>query len=275
MDTRRVFFAHLMEASGHQVWGTSRNVSALKHSVPAGVEIIGFNHEEILRCMEGTTCFLISTPPNDSGHDSSFSIMKELILERKKQCHWIGYLSSTGVYGDHQGAWVDESSQCLAESNRAKKRVLAEKSWLSLYEVEGLPVNVFRLSGIYGPGRNAIERIRAGKNTSVLKEAQYFSRIHVTDICEALFQSMLLPMPGEIFNLSDDYPCNSCEVDAYAADLLGVERLIVIPYEVAELSPMAQEFYQSNRRVSNAKLKKTLLPKLRYPTYKEGLDSIL
>lgn len=269
------YFAQLLVREGYEVWGTSRDAASIQFEVPSGVQITDFNLNDISKYMLNTSCLLVSAPPTDSGLDPSLALLRELIISNKDSVQWIGYLSSTGVYGDHQGEWVDETSPCYAKTARTRNRLSAEKAWLSLYDTEGLPVTVFRLSGIYGPCRNALDRLRAGKTTTVFKKGQYFSRIHVADICSVLLQSILSPMPGEIINVSDDHPCGAHEVDQFAADLLQLERPQLIPYDQASLSPMAKEFYESNRRVSNAKLKHTILGKLRYPTYKNGLNAIL
>lgn len=268
------YFARLLTHEGYEVWGTSRDRAALKYEVPVGAKIIDFNLDDISQSMLGTDFLLISTPPTDAGVDPSFTLLHDLLIENKESYQWIGYLSSTSVYGNHQGHWVDESSPCYAKATREKNRLAAEKDWLSLFDAEGLPVMIFRLSGIYGPGRNALARLRMGKSTSIYKEGQYFSRIHVADICQALFLSMLTPSPGDIVNISDDYPSCAHEVDEFAASLLQVEIPQLIPYFQASLSPMAKSFYENNKRVSNAKLKRTILAKLKYPTYKEGLKAI-
>lgn len=268
------YFAQLLVHKGYEVWGTSRDTTSLQYEVPPGAEIIDFNLNDISKHMSNTSFLLISTPPTEFGLDPSLALLKDLIIANKKNYQWVGYLSSTGVYGDHQGKWVDETSPCYAKTARTKNRLLVEKALLSLCDSEGLPIMIFRLSGIYGPQRNALERLRAGKNTTVFKKGQYFSRIHIADICSALFQSMLSPMPREIVNISDDYPSSVHEVDQFAADLLTLEKLRLIPYKQASLSPMAKAFYESNRRISNSKLKHTILPKLIYPTYKEGLNAI-
>ncbi len=267
-------FAQLALSKGHKLWGTSRDVGALPYDVPAGVDLVSFAEKPIANCLQDTEGLLLSIPPAAQGADA-LVMLRPLILQHKHKLRWLVYLSSTGVYGDHQGAWVDESSPCYAKTLRARNRLAAEQACLALYEAYGLSVMIFRLAGIYGPGRNALERFKKGKNTSVFKPGQYFSRIHVMDIAVALLQSLISPMPGEIFNLADDVPCAAHEVDAFAAQLLQQEEPALIPYEQANLSPMAQEFYASNRRVSNKKLKHYWLPTLRYPSYKEGLLALV
>lgn len=268
-------FAKTLVAKGYRVWGTSRTPAALKHNAPHGVSIIPFERDAILSHLDKTAYLLISTPPTETVDDPSFALLHDALLEKKDSLKWIAYLSSTGVYGDHQGGWVNETSICRAKTTRAIQRLSAEKAWLSLYHQAELPVMAFRLSGIYGPGRSALNRLAAGKKTTVFKSGHYFSRIHVDDICGALYQSMLSPTPGEIINLSDDHPSSGHDVDQFAADLVQHKKLECIPYENASLSPMAQSFYSSNKRVSNAKLKQLLYPSLKHPSYKEGLTSLL
>ena len=268
------FFAQALVRAGYEVWGTTRNKALLRYDVPTGVEIISFTRADIQQQMKDTAFLLVSVPPSDDGADPFLVLFKELLTTNKTPIQWIGYLSSTSVYGDHEGRWVNENAICAPMATRATNRLSVEKQWLSLYKSDDLPVMIFRLSGIYGPGRNALQRIREGKKTSVLKKGQYFSRIHIDDICSALHQSILTPLPGDIINLSDDCPCNSYHLDNFAADLLKLERPRLIPIQEASLSVMAQEFYKTNKRVDNNKLKKTLLPHLRYPTYKDGLKAI-
>ena len=191
-------------------------------------------------------------------------------LESLAQLAWFGYLSTTGVYGDHQGEWVDEKTPPRPNNTRLEKRVEAEQHWLA----SALPAHIFRLSGIYGPGRNSIEQLKAGKARRIDKPGQVFNRIHVDDIVSALWASMQHPTPNEIFNVSDDEPAAQAEVVSYAAQCCGLAEPELIPYEQAELSEMGKSFYQSNRRVKNQKMKEMLGVKLRYPTYREGLVEV-
>jgi nucleoside-diphosphate-sugar epimerase len=180
---------------------------------------------------------------------------------------WFGYLSTTGVYGDTKGDWVDENSPTNPGNERSRQRVEAEREWLN----SGLPVNVYRLSGIYGPGRSAIDELKNGTAKRIYRQGQYFSRIYVEDICQILLATM--DTKGEIYNCADDRPSPAAEPVEYAAKLLGITPPPLVPYEQAELSEMARSFYTSSRRVKNDKIK-ALGIKLAYPTYKEGLDAI-
>ncbi len=211
------------------------------------------------------THVVLSIPPDAVG---------DLVFREhyKINAEWVGYLSTTGVYGDAQGGWVDENSACVPTQERSKWRVIAEKQWLE----SGLPVEVFRLSGIYGPkdGRNIFSQLQSGKARRIAKENQFFSRIHVEDIAKILLASIANPRVGEVYNCADNFPCPQAEVVEFAADLLAVEPPPLVKFEDAELSPMARSFYSSSRKVSNAKIREQLGIELAFPTYKEGLRDI-
>ena len=184
---------------------------------------------------------------------------------------WAGYLGTTAVYGDRQGGWVDEETPLEPTLARADRRARAEAAW----QGSGLPVHIFRLAGIYGPGRNAFTNLRDGTARRIVKPGQVFSRIHVEDIATILEASMAQPRPGRIYNVCDDEPAPPQDVVAYAARLLGIEPPPEQAYETAQLSPMARTFYKDNRRVRNARIKEELGVRLAYPTYREGLQSLL
>jgi nucleoside-diphosphate-sugar epimerase len=188
---------------------------------------------------------------------------------------WLGYLSTTGVYGDTGGNWVDETTPVNPNQARSKRRAEAEAGWLRLQAEQGVPVHVFRLAGIYGPGRNQLEGVKRGTAHRIVKPGQVFCRIHVEDIAQVLQASMARPHPGAIYNLADDEPAPPQDVVAYAADLLNLPRPPEVPFEQAQLSPMAASFYGDNRRVRNDRIKSELGVTLKYPTYREGLQSLL
>ncbi|MEQ8701609.1 MAG: SDR family oxidoreductase [Bauldia litoralis] len=219
------------------------------------------------------THILVSIPPDDAGdpvadlHGDDLAALPNL--------RWLGYLSTTGVYGDTGGAWVDEDAPVSPGSERAARRAAAEQTWLGLWRDRGLPVHVFRLPGIYGPGRSAIDQLRAGTARRIDKPGQVFSRIHVDDIAATLQASMAAPDPGQIYNVADDEPAPQAEVVAHAAALLGIEPPPLIPVDDDSLSEMARSFYAECRRVSNARIKQALGVTLQYPSYREGLASIL
>ena len=184
---------------------------------------------------------------------------------------WVGYLSTTGVYGDHQGGWVDESTPLTPSTARGQARVAAEQEWLAT----GLPVHIFRLAGIYGPGRGPFEKVRDGSARRILKPGQVFSRIHVDDIAQVLEASMLRPDPGAIYNVCDDDPAPPEDVLSHAAHLLGLPEPPAVPYDEAEMSPMARSFYAESKRVRNDRIKRDLGIRLIHPDYRSGLQSLL
>ncbi|QEY51884.1 SDR family oxidoreductase [Legionella longbeachae] len=267
-------FAQKLIQLGFNVIGTTRQERKKATSYPPAITLIDFESSDIDFYLSQTTHILISIPPAEGMDDLVLSYYSALIKRHATHIEWIGYLSSTGVYGDHQGNWVNEESICRPNSTSAIIRWEAEKAWISYAKGEQLPLHLFRLAGIYGSDRNPLERIRSGKNFSIFKEGQVFSRIHVDDIVSVLLASIKNPHPLSIYNVADDEPVASHIVDAYAASLLNLVPLPLIPFEKASLSPREQEFYLSNRRVSNLKIKKKLGVILHYPSFREGLTQI-
>ena len=187
---------------------------------------------------------------------------------------WIGYISSTGVYGDTQGKWVDESASTQPVTKLNMLRVEAENQWLNMAKEYGLPVMVFRCVAIYGPGRNLLASVRQGRARRIEKPGLVFSRIHVEDLAQTLEASIKNPKSGEIYNVSDDRPSPPSETVEYACKLLNVKPPPLIPFELAELSEIARGFYLTCKRVGNKKIKEELGVKLKYPDYRSGLDAI-
>jgi nucleoside-diphosphate-sugar epimerase len=265
--------AQTLQVSGWRIAGTTRNPEKRAELAATGIEAHLFERgrplDDVADALAGTTHLLSSIPPDQTGdpvldlHDAD--------LERCRTLVWAGYLSTTGVYGDRGGAWVDEATPVAPSIARARRRVAAEGHWLA----SGLPAHVFRLAGIYGPGRSALDALRAGRARRIVKPGQTFGRIHVDDIVQVLCASIARPNPGAIYNLADDLPAAPDEVIVHAASLLRVPPPPAIPFERAELSLMAQSFYRDHRRVSNARIKDELGVVLRYPTYRDGLRAIL
>ena len=197
------------------------------------------------------------------------------ISRRCEALAWLGYLSTTGVYGDRGGGWVDETSRLQPTGDRGRRRVAAEQGWLDLWNRRGVPVHIFRLAAIYGPGRSAFDALRAGTARRICKPGQVFSRIHVEDLANVLIASMERPRPGAVYNVCDDDPAPPAAVVGYAAELLGIEPPPLVPIEAAGLSPMARSFYDDNKRVANGLIKTELGVTLRYPDYRAGLAAIL
>lgn len=187
---------------------------------------------------------------------------------------WIGYLSTIGVYGDTGGAWIDEETEFEAVSARAKARRAAEDAWLAIGARTGKAVHIFRLGGIYGPERSAITQLRAGKARRIVKPGQVFNRVHVADIATVLRASLAQPDPGRVYNLVDDLPAPPQDVIAHAAALIGVEPPPEIPFEEAELSPMARAFYADCKRVRSRRIREELGVTLQYPDYRAGLAAL-
>jgi nucleoside-diphosphate-sugar epimerase len=231
------------------------------------------NHPLPSTAFEATTHILVSIPPDATG-DPVFDRHSEDIAALPR-LRWLGYLSTTGVYGSRDGGWVDETSELRPTSARAVFRVAAEAAWLDLWRAQGVPVHIFRLAGIYGPGRSAFDALRTGTARRIDSPGQVFSRIHLDDIASVLLASIGRPRPGAIYNVCDDEPAPPADVVAYAAALLGVEPAPLVPLAEAALSPMAMSFYADNKRVANALIKKELRVALAYPTYRAGLAAIL
>jgi nucleoside-diphosphate-sugar epimerase len=216
---------------------------------------------------------LVSVPPDATG-DPVLQHHASDIAAAPALC-WIGYLSTVGVYGDRDGAWVDENSPTNPISERSRRRVDAEEAWRAFGEREQKRVQIFRLAGIYGPGRSAIDRIRAGNAQRIIKPGQVFNRIHVDDIARVLHAAMTRNVGFDVLNLADDEPAPPQDVIAYAAHLLQVPPPPEIPFKDAKLSLMAKSFYVENKRISNARLRADLAVTLEFPSYREGLRAIL
>ena len=261
-------------AEGWQVAGTTRSEDSAERLRSEGFEVRLFDRGRPLsapsEALVGVTHLLTSVPPDEAG-DPVLDAHRADILACKSLT-WIGYLSTTGVYGDRQGDWVDEDSALEPTGNRGQRRLDAERAWLAL---EGRPAHLFRLAGIYGPGRNALETVRSGRARRIDKPGQVFSRIHRDDIVAVLAASIAKPHPGRAYNLCDDEAAPPEEVIAHACGLLGVEPPPLIPFEEAELSPMARSFYRDNKRVSNRRIKEELGVSLAYPNYRSGLQALL
>lgn len=222
---------------------------------------------------EDITHVLFSVPPDAEG-DPVFDVHGE-DLAALKNLKWAGYLSTTAVYGNQDGNWIDETTPPSPDTRRGSLRLKAEQQWQSLYLNAGLPLHIFRLSGIYGPGRSAIEAVRSGTATRIEKPGHAFNRIHVADIVQALVASMHAPKPGSIYNLADDAPTPSHEVVQFACNLLGLDVPPLIPYDRAEMPPIVRSFYKDNKRIRNDRIKSELGVSLLYPDYRAGLQACL
>lgn len=267
--------AHRLAAEGRRTGGTSRSPEAAAALTARGLacEVFARGHPIAPASLTDITHILVSVPPDEMGdpvldvHGADIAALPGL--------RWLGYLSTTGVYGDCGGAWVDEQSELRPSGARGRRRVAAETGWLALWRERGVPVHVFRLAGIYGSGRNVFEALRAGTAKRIDRPGQVFSRIHVDDLASVLIASMARPLPGAIYNVCDDEPAAPEAVVAHGARLLGIPAPPLIPFDSAALSPMARSFWDDNKRVSNSLIKRELGVSLRYPSYRAGLEAVL
>lgn len=264
--------AKRLKAQGHFVCGSNRSGESINDiDIPVIQYELGLENDAsppIWEKWPDITHVLSTIAPTKAGIDPGWEVIKH--HPNPSQLEWVGYISTTGVYGDSQGAWVDELSPVNPSNLRSQHRVNIEQQWLA----SDFPSHIFRLPGIYGPTRSIFERIRSGRVQHILKPGHVFSRVHVDDIAQSLHQSMENPMPKEIFNVVDDEPSEPCELLQEGCRLLEVEPPAPIPFEEAEFSPMGLSFWADCRRVSNQKIKKNLGIKLLYPSYREGLKAI-
>jgi nucleoside-diphosphate-sugar epimerase len=267
----------LQAAGGWTLGGTTRDLKKRHTLRSRGINAYLFDNDTPLgdpaMMLEGVTHLLISTPPGAEG-DLAFQMHADDIV-RLKSLQWVGYFSTTGVYGDREGGWVDEDSETRPSTIRGTRRAMAENQWLSLFKARGLPVHIFRLAGIYGPGRSALDSVRAGVSRRILKPGHAFSRVHVEDIAGAVIASFEKGTPGRVYNVVDDEAAPSHEVLAYAARLLGKEPAPLVRFEDANLAPITLSFYSDNKRVKNTRIKEELEVSLKYPNYRMGLEGCL
>lgn len=272
-----VALAETLIGDGWRVAGTCRSEETARTLSDRGIEAFLFDRERPLadvgRALAGTTHLLSSVPPDKLG-DPVFDLHADDI-GALPGIAWAGYLSTTGVYGDHDGGWIDETTPLAPSGARGRRRVAAERAWLGLMKRCGTPVHLFRLAGIYGPGRNALVTVKQGRARRIVKPGQVFSRIHRDDIVQTLQASIRNPNPGAAYNVCDDEAAPPQDVIAYACALLGVAPPPEIDFAAAELTPMARSFYDDNKRVRNDRIKAELGVALRWPTYREGLKALL
>ena len=272
-------FARALKGEGWTVAGTARTAEKAAELAKDGFAMTVFDDSgpaaDPALLFDGTTHVLDSIPAGREGGICPPLEWHSADIARLEDVAWIGYLSTTGVYGDHGGAWVDESTLPSPDLERSARRLEAEMNWLAMHERYGLPVHVFRLAGIYGPGRGVLEQVRSGRARRIVKPGQVFSRIHVDDIVGVLRASMARPNPGAVYNVCDDEPEAPDKVVEHACALLGVTPPEPIAFEDAELSDMAKSFYADNKRVRNDRIKHELGVVLRHPSYREGMAADL
>jgi dTDP-4-dehydrorhamnose reductase len=269
--------ARLVGGQGWTVRGTTRTRDGAAELAALGLDALVFDGTAagsgVGEALRGASHVLVSVPPDADGDPVLRHHGEE--VARAGSVRWVGYLSTIGVYGDTGGAWVNEESPVRAASERAQRRLVAESSWAALGRRSDKRVQIFRLGGIYGPGRNALEEVREGMARRIVKPGQVFNRIHVDDIARVLAAALSGRGTYGIYNVVDDEPVPPQEVVAYAARLLGALPPPEIPFEAAELSAVARSFYAANRRVRNARIRSDLGVRLAYPTFREGLRALL
>ncbi len=260
----------LLLRQGWRVIGTTRNDDKLGSLQATGVEPRLWPGANMTPALDAATHLLLSAAPDEEG-DPVLRELRHEISVRAGQFDWVGYLSTTGVYGDNNGDWVDEASPLNPATSRGKARVAAEADWAGL----GLPLHIFRLAGIYGPGRGPFEKVRQGTARRIIKPGQVFSRTHVEDIAQVLAASIARPNPGAAYNVCDDDPAPPEDVIAYAAELLGLPIPPAEDFATAEMTPMARSFYAESKKVRNDRIKEELGVVLKYPDYRSGLRALL
>lgn len=248
--------------------GTTRNPAKAEAFRAEGVEPLIWPGD-LAPALARATHILCSAAPDASGDP----FLRAVPGIAQSKAVWVGYLSTTGVYGDHDGGWVDETTPLTPQSDRGRQRVIAEGQW----QATGLPVHIFRLAGIYGPGRGPFEKVRDGTARRIIKPGQVFSRIHVDDIAQVLEASIRRPNPGAAYNVCDDNPCPPQDVIGHATRMLGMPEPPAVPFEevAPTMTPMALGFYSESKKVRNDRIKDELGVKLLYPDYPEGLAALL
>ena len=263
--------ARILQPQDWRIIGTTRSDDKAAHLLNEGTEPRIWPGANMEPALDAATHLLISAAPDDAG-DPVLAELHNEIAARADQFQWVGYLSTTGVYGDHDGDWVDENTPLAPSTKRGQARVAAEAAWAA---IPGLPLHIFRLAGIYGPGRGPFSKVREGTARRIIKEGQVFSRTHVADIARVLAASIARPNPGAAYNVCDDDPAPPQDVIAYAAELLGLPVPEAVAFEDADMSPMARSFYAESKKVRNDRIKDELGVELLYPDYRSGLRSLL
>ena len=254
-----------------EIFGTTRNVDTADLLKENNITPLMWSDDTSIKSIiKRSNCILHSIAPTEV-EDPVYEKFAEDIIARSMNLSWFGYLSTTSVYGNHDGQWVDEKTPVNPSGNRGLLRVNAENTWA---RINNLPLHIFRLAGIYGEGRSPLDKIRSGKAQLISKPGQFFSRIHVEDIAQVLKASIEMPNRGSIYNVCDDMPAAPDEVLAYAAKLLNYPEPPRINFEEAELSPMAKSFYSDNKRVNNHLIKNEFSLALKFPNFKAGLDAL-
>ena len=265
----RALAARLVPEGWHVI-GTTRSTDKMAEIAATGVEPVQWPGTDIAALISEFPNVLISAGPGPEG-DPVLAELESAFAQAAPNMRWLGYLSTTGVYGDHQGGWVDEQTPLTPSTARGQARVAAEAAWQGIDE---LPVHILRLAGIYGPGRGPFAKVRNGTARRIIKEGQVFSRIHVEDIASALELSLSNPQMGAVYNMCDDDPAPPEDVIGHAAELLGLPLPPAVAFEEADMTPMARSFYAESKRVRNDLIKRELGWVPRYPDYRSGLAAM-
>lgn len=268
--------ARIGAEQGWTISGTARTAGGAEKIAAEGFYPFIFDGRApgpgIRDALASATHVLISVPPEEEGDPVLRHHMAD--LDAASSLAWIGYLSTVGVYGDRQGGWVDETSETLPISPRSRRRLAAEQAWCAFGAHTNRRVQIFRLAGIYGPGRSAIDRLQEGTARRIVKVGQVFNRVHVDDIAAVLSAAIAGNGTQQVYNVTDDEPAPPQDVIAFAADLMRLPPPPEIAFNEADLSPMAASFYADNKRVGNARLREDLGVQLKFPSYREGLRDI-
>ena len=265
------YLAETLNTENYIIIGSSREEKKF-NSDNKKVKFI--NNSLVNNCLlkDDITHILVSVPPNDLG-DIFIQNYRDIIT-KNKNIEWIGYLSATNVYGDHNGELVSESSQTKPKTKKGINRLVAEKQWLELISKFNLPIKIFRLAGIYGPNRNIKERLIKGLVKNIFKEGQFFSRIHVEDIANILNLSMNNITKNKIYNLADDFSCNLNVIIEYLCEKNSLIKPAQIDFDDMSLDYKKESFFLENKRVDNSLVKKDLLKNFKYPSFKEGYKNL-
>jgi|TARA_R110002049_G_C9068835_1_gene554721 nucleoside-diphosphate-sugar epimerase len=256
---------------GWRIVGTTRSPDKADAIADTSVEPVVWPGADLGALIAQFPNVLVSAGPDSAG-DPVLNAVEDAVTRAAPDLRWVGYLSTTGVYGDHDGDWVDEDTPLTPSTKRGRARVTAEARWQAIPD---LPLHIFRLAGIYGPGRGPFAKVRAGTARRIIKQGQVFSRIHVEDIAQALELSLQRPDPGAVYNLCDDDPAPPQDVIAHAAELLGLPVPPAIPFDQADMTPMARSFYAESKKVRNDRIKQALGWAPQFPTYRAGLAALL
>ena len=266
--------AQNLVVQGWTVFGTTRSEDNFNDLLRFKIQPVLWDDLNKIKNILIRGCSLLTSIAPKSSRDEGLEQLSEFLTSTKVNVDWLGYMSSTGVYGDRGGGWVNEDSLLDTKTIQGQARVVAEKKWKELAGQIDVPLFIFRIAGIYGPRRSIFDRLRAGKVQKIIKADQFFNRIHVEDIAGVISLALLNPQLSGVFNLSDDLPTAGCNVIDEATRIMNVEPLPQIDFSEADLTDMAKSFYSESKRVSNKKLIKILNYSLKHSTYLSGLQSI-